>query len=212
MSHVQAIAYYPGHVRIAALALASFLLASFLSPMVSAHEPKEYTILLTHEGTTPQIIPDDVLVQTDFLFFMNVDDREGVSHRIQFDADDDGLFNGSDDFSTNWLSGSCDLDENGSKMDKSCMVTEAILLGPENGLLPGTIHLRHQWAENSLLFEENLSVTFAQDVHSQDLSEISQNQTLRENSVDSDEDLLVAILFISLMGILAISPSLIARD
>ncbi len=212
MSHVQAIAYYPGHVRIPALAFTSFLLASFLLPVVSAHEPKEYTILLTQEGTTPQTIPDDVLVQTDFLFFMNVDDREGVSHRIQFDSDGDGLFNGSDDFSTNWLNGSCDLDENGSKMDESCMVTEAILLGPENGLLPGTIHLRHQRMENSLVFEGNLSVTFSQDVHAQNLPQISQNQTLQENSGDGDEDLLVAILFTSLMGILAISPSLLARD
>ena len=147
-------------MRIAALAFTSILLASFLSPVVSAHEPKEYTILLTHEGTTPQTIPDDVLVQTDFLFFMNVDDREGVSHRIQFDADDDGLFNGSDDFSSNWLSGSCDLDENGSKVDDSCMVTEAILLGPENGLLPGTIQLRHQIMNNSSYLRRELIRNF----------------------------------------------------
>jgi len=199
-------------VRIAALSFASFLLASFLLPVVSAHEPKEYTILLTQEGTTPRTIPNDVLVQTDSLFFMNVDDREGFSHRIQFDADDDGLFNGSDDFSSNWLSGSCELDDNGSKVNQSCMVTEAILLGPENGLLPGTIHLRHQIMEDSLVFQGNLSVTFAKDVHAQPLPQISQNQIPQENSGDGDEDLLVVILFTSLMGILAISPSLITRD
>ena len=105
---------------------------------------------------------------------MNVDDREGVSHRIQVDADDDGLFNGSDDFSSNWLSGSCDLDENGSKVDESCMVTEAILLGPENGLLPGTIQLRHQIMKTPYCLEENLSVTFMEDVHNQPNPEIIQ--------------------------------------
>jgi len=199
-------------VRIAALAFTSILLASLLSSVVSAHEPKEYTILLTHEGTTPQIIPDDVLVQTDFLFFMNVDDREGVSHRIQFDANDDGLFNGSDDFSSNWLSGSCVLDENGSKVDDSCMVTEAILLGPENGLLPGTIQLRHQIMNNSRLFEENLSVTFTEDVHNQPNPEVGLPRIPQENSEDGTRDLLVVILFASLMGILAISPNLITRD
>jgi hypothetical protein len=199
-------------VRITALAFASFLLASFLSPLVSSHEPKEYTILLTKEGTTPPTIPDDVLVQTDFLFFMNVDDRGGVSHRIQFDADGDGLFNGSDDFSTNWLSGSCDLDENGSKVDESCMVTEAILLGPENGLLPGTIQLRHQIMSNSSISEENLSVTFNEDVHNQSNPEVVPPQMPQENSVDGNRDLLVVILFTSLMGILAFSPSLITRD
>ena len=199
-------------MRIPALAFTSILLASFLSPAVSAHEPKEYTILLTQDGTTPQTIPEDVLVQTDFLFFMNVDDREGVSHRIQFDADDDGLFNGSDDFSSNWLSGSCDLDENGSKVDDSCMVTEAILLGPENGLLPGTIQLRHQIMNNSHLSEENFSVTFMEDVHNQLNPEVGLPQMPQENSEDGNRDLLVAILFASLMGILAISPNLITRD
>jgi len=199
-------------VRISALALVYFILASFLSPVVSAHEPKEYTILLTREGTTPQSIPDDVLVQTDFLFFMNVDDREGVSHRIQFDADDDGLFGGSDDFSSNWLSGSCDLDENGSKVDQSCMVTEAILLGPENGLLPGTIQLRHQIMNNSNLSEEYFSVTFTVDLHDQPNPEVVLPQMPQENSEDGSRDLLVALLFASLMGILAISPSLITRD
>lgn len=199
-------------MRIAALGFTSILLASFLSSVVSAHEPKEYTILLTHEGTTPQTIPDDVLVQTDFLFFMNVDDREGVSHRIQFDADDDGLFNGSDDFSSNWLSGSCDLDENGSKVDDSCMVTEAILLGPENGLLPGTVQLRHQIMNNSHISEENLSITFMEDVHSQPNPEIGLPQVPQENSEDKSRDLLVVILFTSLMGILAITPNLITRD
>ena len=199
-------------MRITALAFTSILLASFLSPAVSAHEPKEYTILLTQDGTTPQTVPEDVLVQTDFLFFMNVDDREGVSHRIQFDADDDGLFNGSDDFSSNWLSGSCDLDENGSKMDDSCMVTEAILLGPENGLLPGTIQLRHQIMNNSHLFEENLSVTFREDVHNQPNPEVGLPQTPQENFADGNRDVLVVILFTSLMGILAISPSLMTRD
>jgi len=199
-------------MRIPALAFASFLLTSFLSPVISAHEPKEYTILLTQEGTTPQNIPDDVLVQTDFLFFMNVDEREGVSHRIQFDADGDGLFNGSDDFSTNWLSESCDLDENGSKVDESCMVTEAILLGPENGLLPGTIQLQHQIMSNSSISEENFSVTFREDVHNQPNPQAVLPQMPQENSVDGNRDVLLVILFTSMMGILAFSSSLITRD
>ena len=199
-------------MRITALAFASILLASFLSPAVSGHEPKEYTILLTQDGTTPQTIPDDVLVQTDFLFFVNVDDRAGVSHRIQFDSDDDGLFNGSDDFSSNWLSGSCELDENGSKVDESCFVTEAILLGPENGFLPGTIQLRHQTMNGSLLFEENLSVTFTEDVHNQPNPGVDLPQMPQQNPEDGKRDLLVVILFTSLMGIMAISPSLIPRD
>ncbi len=92
------------------------------------------------------------------------------------------------------------------------MVTEAILLGPENGLLPGTIQLRHQIVNGSFLWEENLSVTFTEDVHNQPNTEVGLPQVPQENSEDGSRDLLVAILFTSLMGILAISPSLISRD
>ena len=92
------------------------------------------------------------------------------------------------------------------------MVTEAILLGPENGLLPGTIQLRHQIMNNSQLSEENLSVSFIEDVHDQPDPEVALPQIPQENSEDGSRDLLVAILFTSLMGILAISPNLITRD
>ena len=98
------------------------------------------------------------------------------------------------------------------RVDESCMVTEAILLGPENGLLPGTIQLRHQIMSNSSISEENLSVTFNEDVHNQSNPEVVPPQMPQENSVDGNRDLLVVILFTSLMGILAFSPSLITRD
>ena len=91
-------------------------------------------------------------------------------------------------------------------------MTEAILLGPENGLLPGTIQLRHQIRNGSTLLEENLSVTFTEDVHNQPDPEVGLPQVPQENPEDGGRDLLVVILFTSLMGILAISPGLINRD
>ena len=92
------------------------------------------------------------------------------------------------------------------------MVTEAILLGPENGLLPGTIQLLHQTMNDSLLLEEKFSVTFMEDVHNEPRPEVGPAKIPQENSEDGTRDLLVVILFTSLMGILAISPSLITRD
>ena len=102
--------------------------------------------------------------------------------------------------------------DSGSKVDESCFVTEAILLGPENGFLPGTIQLRHQTMNGSLLFEENLSVTFTEDVHNQPNPGVGLPQMPQQNPEDGKRDLLVVILFTSLMGILAISPGLINRD
>ena len=208
MSHVQAIAYHPKYVRKTQFAIVLVLLSVIFAPLSVAHEPKEYTILLTEQGLTPSSVPDDVLVETDYLFFMNVDDREGVSHRIQLDADGDGVFDGPDDISTAWLTGSCELDENGSKVDSDCMVAEAVLLGPQNGILPGNVSMRHQTMSNSTISEDYLTVVLGEDVHVQIVPEVNQPGQMQEKSENGQNDLLVVALFLSLMGIMAILPSL----
>ena len=208
MSHVQAIAYLPKYVRKIHFAIVLVLLSVIFAPLSVAHEPKEYTILLTERGTTPSSVPDDVLVETDYLFFMNVDDREGVSHRIQLDADGDGVFDGPDDISTAWLSGSCELDENGSKVDSDCMVAEAVLLGPQNGIIPGNVSMRHQTMSNSTISENYLSVVLGEDVHVQIVPEVNQPVQMQETLENRQIDLLVLVLIFSLMGIMSILPSL----
>ena len=208
MSHVQAIAYHPKYVRKTQFAIVLVLLSVISAPLSIAHEPKEYTILLTHQGMTPSSVPDDVLVETDYLFFMNVDDREGVSHRIQLDADGDGVFDGTDDISTAWLTGSCELDENGSKVDSDCMVTEAVLLGPQNGILPGNVSMRHQTMANSTISDNYLTVVLGEDVHVQIVPEFNQPDQMQETPDSGQNDLLVVVLFLSLMGIMSILPSL----
>ena len=188
------------------------LLSATMAPSAIAHETKEFTILLTDQGMTPASVPDDVLVETDFLFFMDVDDREGVSHRIQFDVDGDGVFDGPDDLSTAWLTSSCELDENGSKMDPDCMVAEAVLLGPQNGILPGKVSMRHQIQTNSTISDDYLSVTLGMDVHVQTSPQVTQPTTLQESSGNGHNDLLVVVLFCSLMGIMAILPTLTSSE
>ena len=208
MSHVQAIAYLPKYVRKIQFAIVLVLLSVIFAPLSIAHEPKEYTILLTEQGTTPSAVPDDVLVETDYLFFMDVDDREGVSHRIQLDADGDGVFDGPDDISTAWLTGSCELDENGSKVDSDCMVAEAVLLGPQNGILPGNVSMRHQTMANSTISDNYLTVVLGEDVHVQIMPEVNQPIQVQETSENGHNDILVVMLFLSLMGIMAILPSM----
>ena len=188
------------------------LLTAIMAPSAIAHETKEFTILLTDQGMTPANIPDDVLVETDFLFFMDVDDREEVSHRIQIDVDGDGVFDGPDDLSTAWLTSSCELDENGSKMNPDCMVAEAVLLGPQNGILPGKVSMRHQIQTNSTISDDYLSVTLGMDVHVQTSPHVTQPTTLQESSGNDQNDLLVVVLFCSLMGIMAILPTLTSSE
>ena len=208
MSHVQAIAYHPKYVRKTQFAIVLVLLFVLFAPLSVAHEPKEYTILLTEQGMNPSSVPDDVLVETDYLFFMDVDDRQGVSHRIQLDADGDGVFDGPDDISTAWLTGSCELDENGSKVDSDCMVAEAVLLGPQNGILPGNVSMRHQTMANSTISDNYLTVVLGEDVHVQIMPEVNQPIQVQETSEKGQNDILVVMLFLSLMGIMAILPSM----
>ena len=185
------------------------LLSVIAVPSGAAHEPKEYTILLTEQGMTPPSVPDDVLVETDYLFFMDVDVREGVSHRILLDLDGDGVFDGPDDISTAWLTGSCELDENGSKVESECMVAEAVLLGPQNGILPGNVSMRHQTLSNSTISDHYLSVVLGEDVHVQNAL-ATKPSNMQEASENNQNDLLVVILFTSAMGILSILPSFIS--
>ena len=189
-------------------AIVLVILSVIFAPLSVAHEPKEYTILLTEQGTTPSSVPDDALVESDYLFFVDVDDREGISHRIQLDADGDGVFDGPDDISTAWLTGSCELDENGSKVDSDCMVAEAVLLGPQNGILPGNVSMRHQTMANSTISDNYLTVVLGEDVHVQIMPEVNQPVQMQEISENGQNDLLVVVLFLSLMGIMVILPSL----
>ena len=176
------------------------------SAVSSGHEPKEFTVLLTDQGINPANIPEGTLVETDSLFLYNVDRREGVRHRVQIDSERDGSFDGPDDIATAWLSGSCEKDENGTNIDKSCKITEFVLLGPENGLLPGNIFLRHQIMQDGQTNSTDFSFVLARDVHQDIVPEITQNPTF-DVSEGNENDLPVVILFCSIMGVLAILPS-----
>ena len=194
-------------MRLMQIPILMVIFSVIICPSAIAHEPKEYTILLTEEGMVPSSIPDDVLVETDFLFFMDVDEREGFRHRIQFDVDGDGVFEGPDDLSTSWLTQSCELDQNGSKVDAECQVAEPFLLGPQNGITPGNISFRHQVESNSTIYEEYFSVFLSEDSHSEKTPEIQPLN--RQEAVENQQrDLLVVILFSSIIGIMAILPQL----
>jgi len=191
-----------------ALALAALML---LPQGVVAHEAKEYTFLLREGGSTPSAIEPGILVETDSLFFMNVDDRDGVSHRVQVDADADGFFEGLDDFTTQWLNASCGQDANGSKLDEGCVVTELVLLAPENGLLPGNISMRHQIRSDSGTSNRAFYVNYSLDVHVQPNLSLTPSPT-GQDAQDDNQDSLALLLVLSLLGILIITPRLMGSS
>ena len=61
------------------LVVATAIFCILLMPsIVSAHDQKEYNILITEDGLTPSSINPGILVETDTLFFRNIDDRQAV--------------------------------------------------------------------------------------------------------------------------------------
>ena len=175
-----------------------------LAAPVTAHDTKEYTMLLKEDGVTPDGVSSGVLVSMDSLFFYNVDSRAEVIHRVLIDADGDGEFEGVDDMATAWLSPSCELNENGDKADPNCKVTELVLLDPSNGLLPGNISMLHQIDHNQSLTESAFTVSFSADQHTAP----DNLPTGSEERQSGDNDLLILVLMVSLVGIVVLLPRL----
>ena len=184
-----------------------------LSPSItSAHDQKEYNILITEDGLTPASINPGILVETDTLFFRNVDERQDVQHRILVDADGDGVFEGIDDFSTEWISSSCELNETGQKVDDSCNQHALILLDPSNRLLPGNISMIHQIKENNETVGIDFYINFAQDIHINNDNAPTGNEDLEEVQKSSKEQLLEAVIFFSSLAVILVGLEIIKSD
>ena len=210
VGHVEAIAPSRALMRVNAGVL--FVLFSLvMTPLASAHEPKEYTILLKDNGVTPNGVSPGILVSSDSLFFYNADNRENVTHRILIDVEGDGNFEGGDDIITSWLSPSCELNETGEKIDQHCQVTYLLLLSPSNGLLPSNISMKHQIDNNGTIDESFFVVFFSEDNHISD-QELPIG-TEEQGELDSGNDQLLRLILISsLLGIVIFLPRLFSSN
>ena len=174
--------------------------ALIMLPPVTAHEAKDYTILLTSEGTSPDSVPEGVLVTTDRLFFMMVDNRNDTRHMVAMDVDNDGSYDGPDDLSSPWLTSSCELDEEGNKTDSECKVTYTLILGPENGILPGNISLLIKINENENITNHTLNASFTEDVHT-----LPQNlQPVEDSQPEAEPDTTIADGWLSKLAMVGI--------
>ena len=188
--------------------LAMVLVSLWLVSPVSAHEPKEYTILLKEDGITPNGVSPGILVSSDSLFFYNVDGRENATHRILVDVEGDGAFDGVDDIATPWLSSACERNETGQKVDPLCEVTYLLLLDPSNGLLPSNISMMHQIDSNGTTEERSFVVSFSEDSHSSD-QVLPIGSAEEVQSQPTDQTPLRFALVASIAGIFVLLPMLL---
>ena len=128
-------------------------LAAYLPATAVAHDASTFTIIVREEELTagsPQ------LMFNDSVWWINVDDRENITHRIVYDSDGDGLYNGTLDWDSGNLSSSCPLDENGTKIDSECEVTYEI---PFNGTWGDGVYHYYDLISDNTVLEGNITVS-----------------------------------------------------
>ena len=113
--------------RLQVLLLAT-LLALIASPYVistQAHTAESFTILIEENGFSHSNQP---ITQNDSVIWYNIDDGSNLTHRLVYDHDGDGLYNGTFDWDSGELSAECETDENNTKLDESCTINFIVTL------------------------------------------------------------------------------------
>ena len=99
------------------ISIAVAILVSFqvYSPTVSAHTGENFMIIIKENGSVPG---NPTMMVNDSALWVNVDNRNNVTHQIFVDANSDGIYNGSDDWKSLNLTheGNC-RNDNGTRIE-----------------------------------------------------------------------------------------------
>jgi len=132
----------------------------FLGFDASAHEQKEYTIILGEEGVSPENA--SALLVGDGVYFRMEDSGNNNSQTVIIDLDGNGQYNSSD-WNSGVLTYSCETDENGTKVDESCNKTALLLFNSSSDI--GTYSFRIELEDGSFRFG---NITISADEHLDD--------------------------------------------
>ena len=102
---------------------ASMLIFMLLIPIASTHAPGALTTNIKQTEIQPNTA--SILVG-DSVYWINLDSRENITHRIVYDSNGDGLYNGTNEWDSgilsSWSSNGTCVDETGNKTP-GCAVT-----------------------------------------------------------------------------------------
>lgn len=82
-----------------------------------AHTASSFTVLVQENGFS-QHSPE--IIQNDSIVWHNTDNASNLSHRLVYDHDGDGLYNGTFDWDSGELFAYCETDENNTQIDSNC--------------------------------------------------------------------------------------------
>ena len=158
---MQFVAKHSNQSRLALVSTLLILIAVSLLPVsVVAHDAGTFTVLVKESGPTPN---NPQLVYNDSAWWYNVDSRENITHRIVWDSDGDGLYNGTLDWDSGNMSYECETDENGAKLDDDCRVTYEITFNGTWGV--GTYEYQDISSDGIIT---NGTIVVISDVHIED--------------------------------------------
>ena len=98
------------------IAIALLFCFQIIFPVATAHTGGIFTIIVSENGVVPGNVQ---MLVNDTARWINVDDRENITHRILVDSNSDGIYDGENDWSSGNLTDSCEH-VNGTKVDENC--------------------------------------------------------------------------------------------
>ena len=131
-----------------------------LTGSVQAHSADTFTVVIKESGLTPS---SSQIAYNDSVIWHNTDSRENITHRIVFDFDGDGLFNGTDDWDSGELVSECNSTadnstENSSQAD--CNITFLVWFNGTWGI--GEYTYQDMLSDGTVL---NGTVIVTEDIH-----------------------------------------------
>ena len=92
---------------------------------VQGHTAQAHMALIKQDSLTQG---SPTIIQNDSVIWANVDNSSNLTHRIVYDHDGDGLYNGTFDWDSGELHAYCEKDENNTKIDPDCSTEFAVTL------------------------------------------------------------------------------------
>ena len=128
---------------------------------VQAHSADTFTVVIKQSGLMPG---SSQITYNDSVVWHNTDGRENITHRIVFDFDGDGLFNGTDDWDSGELVADCNTtaneNETGATNESECNVTFMVWFNGTWGI--GEYNYEDRLSDGTVL---NGTIVVVEDVH-----------------------------------------------
>ena len=107
------------------IAIVLCLVSITMISSVQGHTAQAHMSLIKEDGLT---LGSPTIIQNDSVIWANIDNSSNLTHRIVYDHDGDGLYNGTFDWDSGELHAYCERDENNSKIDPDWSTEFAVTL------------------------------------------------------------------------------------